>query len=250
MANKLTAIVNMWDGSEFLPFLIPNLQKQVDGIIVVYSVNSNYGEPLNQHLIKYDKTKYINWEPRLRRPASENETVKRNVGLKAAIEGGATHVLMCDVDEFYYTDEFNAEKERLYSNGTIGYVCGLECFFKRPTLTIGIERTRLAFITKVYPGMQFGGFKSYPFAYDGKEAKIDPTRRLNVSRGIEWSDIIMYHYSHVRKDFMRKINNSTAKNNLLKSTILEDYMNAAPGYFCKYYQRELKEVENKFGIEI
>lgn len=235
----------MWDGSEFLPFLIPNLQRQVDQIIVVYSVHSNYGEPLNQHLIKYDKTKYINWEPRLRRPASENETVKRNVGLKAAIESGATHILMCDVDEFYETEYFNAEKERVYSSG-YSLVCGLQCYFKLPTLTIGSEPTKVNFIAKVYLGIQFGGFKQ-PFAYEGKDARIDPTRRLNTSK-VEWSNIIMHHYSHVRKDYMRKINNSTAKNNLLKSTILEDYMNAEPGYFCKYYQRELKEVENKFGI--
>jgi hypothetical protein len=246
---KLTAIVILWDGAEFLPYLIPNLQQQADDIIVVYSIRSNFGERLAYDLPKFYKTKYINCEPS-QGGAHTNETRKRNYGLRAAIHGGATHILMCDVDEFYKTEEFNTEKERIYSSGINGLVCGLKCFFGSPELTVEGDKTLVAFIQKVTPRMEFGAFKHYPFSYDQFGPRIDPTRRLNVKAGIEWSNILMYHYSWVRKDIDLKIRNSSARVNLMKSSVRQDYFNAKEGYFCRYYQKELTWHENIFNIRI
>ena len=241
----------MWDGCEFLPFLIPNLQRQVDEIVVVWSQYSNFGNELSHDLIEYDKTHYVNWEPRKGRPPHDNETEKRNYGLMAAIEFGATHVLMCDVDEFYETEDFNREKERLYSSNLNGLVCGLRCYFGSPTLTIGSEPTRVPFIMKVDNDTRFGFFKNFPFAYERSGTpRIDPTRRLNIYTGIEWTDIIMHHYSWVRKDIKMKVENSSTRDNLKRSTVLEDYYAAQPGKLCRYYGKPLKESPNLFGIQI
>lgn len=247
--NKLIAIIPMWDGGEFLPFLIPNLQRQVDEIVVVWSRYSNFRNELSHELIEYDKTHYVNWEPRKGRPPHDNETEKRNYGLMAAIEFGASHILMCDVDEFYLTEDFNLEKERLYSSNLNGFVCGLRCYFGSPTLTIGSEPTRVPFIMKVDRNTRFGFFKNFPFAYERSGIpRIDPTRRLNIYGGVEWSDVTMHHFSYVRRDISLKIDNSSARNNLLKSTVIDDFNNAKEGYFCKYYQKTLIKCGNIFGL--
>src|SRR5690606_24751768 len=116
-----------------------------------------------------------------------------------------------DVDEFYLRDEFLREKERIYANDLNGTVCSLACYLKHPTLWVH-DHTLVPFIQKVVPGLSFGSFKSYPFAYDLKgDAHIDPTRRTNQTQKIEWSDITMHHYSWIRKDIDAKIQNSSAK---------------------------------------
>ena len=157
---------------------------------------------------------------------------------------------MQDVDEFYDPDEFEREKERIYRNDLNGLVCGLRCYIKKPTLWVN-DHTLVPFIQKVTPGLQFGSFKKYPFAYDRNgDAHIDPTRRTNQTKRIEWSDITMHHFSWVRQSIDRKINNSSARNNLLKSTIKQDLAKAAPGVYCDFYRDTIKECENKFGIHI
>lgn len=250
MGYKLTAIICLWDGEEFLPYLVPNLQEQVDEILIVYSRTSNFGERLDYPLPKFERTRYINFEPIQSHGPHTNETRKRNFGLRLAINEGATHVLMCDVDEFYDTHEFNAEKERIYSSGINGLVCGLRCYFGLPDLFIDTDKTRVPFIQKITPKMEVGFFKHYPFSYENGDARIDPTRRPNTRDGVEWSEITMHHYSWVRNDILRKIKNSSARINILKSTALEDYRAAKEGYFCKYYNTTLQKTDIKFGIKV
>ncbi len=90
--------------------------------------------------------------------------------------------------------------------------------------------------------------KRYPFAYDANGPRIDPTRQLNIKRGVEWSTITMHHYSHVRNDIRVKIENSSA--NLGRSTLLEDWLNAKEGYLVKMYNRVLEKVPNYFNIQL
>lgn len=249
--RKLISIVNAWDGTEFLPFLMDATLPHVEEIIIVYSNQSNFGDMIAHDFYEMEAfAKAIQWEPNTGLPPHKNEAAKRNFGLKCAIERGATHIIMQDVDEFYDADEFERDKELIYRYDLNGLVCGLRVYVKEPTLWCH-DHTLVPFIQKVTPGLQFGSFKTYPFAYDKKgEAHIDPTRRTNQTKGIEWSDITMHHYSWVRQHIDMKINNSSAKKNLLKSTIKEDLANAAPGYYCKFYRDTLKECENKFGIRI
>ena len=131
MANKLIAIVNLFDGEEMLPFLINNIKPHVDGIIVVWQDVSNWGESYTPKLIHDSKTIYSHYVPKKAIPPHQNETAKRNFGLQKAIAFGATHILMMDVDEFYDSNDFAREKERIYKNNLNGLVCQLECFWDR-----------------------------------------------------------------------------------------------------------------------
>lgn len=191
----------------------------------------------------------MNWEPDLRFPPHRNEIDKRNFGLQAARAMGFTHFIMMDCDEIYDHDEFKAERDRIAKTQQYdGYVCGCKVYIKEPTLQCS-DHTLVPFIHKITPGLEFSfAFKGYPFAYDKNGAHIDPTRRLNIKSSVDFSRITMHHFSHVRKDIEQKMANSSARQNLTRSTLLEDYRNACPGGYSNFYRDTLREVPNRFNI--
>lgn len=247
---KLCAIYIAWfDGIEILPFSIAQIRDLVDEVLIIYSNTSNFGQTFHYQEKIEGLGTLINWEPDLRRSPAINETAKRNFGLTAAKAMGFTHFVMMDCDEIYDRNEFEIVKKATHESIN-GWVCGLRVYVNHPTLVCD-DHTLVPFIHKLSPELKYEfGNKTYPFAYDDSgHAHIDPTRRLNIKSGIEWSSIKMHHFSHVRKNIRLKMENSTARNNLNKSTLLEDYENARPGYYSKFYRKTLEEVPNRFGIQ-
>jgi len=159
---------------------------------------------------------------------------------------------MMDSDEFYIQSEFEKEKELIYEKEITGTVCRVKAYFKKPTLTIGYEYTLVPFIHRLKPNLKYKfNDHSYPFAVEGKRGRIDPTRRLNITRGVEMSDVTMHHYSWVRENFEMKLNNSSANFKGNRSEVIyNDLKNAKPGYFLQGYQRELVECENIFKLPL
>jgi len=251
--NRLVAIYNVWvDAIELLPYSINEITKVVDDVIIVYSRRSNWGQSADY----LDKIKGMgrlyNFEPSPAVKPSHNEIDKRNFGLEKAKELGFSHFIMLDCDEIYDSAELKRDRDSLYNSQYMnGFVHPIVTYIKTPmlccpdhTLVPGIHR--LLHSTRFEFGNQF-----YPFAYDDKgDAHVDPTRRPNFKDGIMMSGTVMHHYSHVRKDMELKIHNSTARNSLLRSTIMEDYNEAAPGYYSKFYRQTLEEVPNRFNIYI
>lgn len=248
---KTAAIFNVWDGIELLYYAVDNIRPVVDEVIIVWSEMSNRQEKNDEFSPEdFSDCVLVQSEPKYLRNPSESEREKRNVGLQKAKELGFTHFIMMDCDEFYDQYDFTQEKERIYRDNLNGLVGNVKVYFKEPTLTIGLDpSTRVPFIQKIVPGLAYRRNKQYPFAYDENGGlRIDPTRHLTHNKGVEWSDILMHHYSWVRKDIGKKVRNSSAS--LWRSSCLEDYENAEAGYFCKMYGRELKKCKNKFKIKI
>lgn len=262
---RLCAIYNVWDDWDLLLHSYKNLRtvhngnELVDGVIVIYSELSNYGErseaprewkddvALYQWLADDDLHVY-NREPQFSHPMN-SETDKRNFGLQKARELGYTHFLMLDADEFYNPIDFNREKQRFIDNPNLqGLVCASQVYFKSPTLTIGLDTTRVPFIHKITPTLKHEFNKHYPMAWEERQIRIDPTRSLNINSGVEWSDIVMHHYSYIRKDLRKKVRNSTARANIERSTLIEDYKNAKEGGYCEFYKKTLHRVPNYFNI--
>jgi hypothetical protein len=253
---KLAAIYTVWGDWDLLKHSLKNIGPLVDGFIVVYSIKSNFGE-IDQSEI-FNIGEYYQFEPDLKNDPRTNETAKRQFGLDKARELGYTHFIMMDSDEFYDPSEFLKEKQRFIDNpGLSGLVCRVKCYFKSPTLTIGYDTTLVPFIHKITPNLKFEFNRNYPFAWSSmngvpftpkKQIRIDPTRSMNITSGVEWSDITMHHLSWVRSDIRKKIRNSTARQNIENSTIVEDYLNAKPGYFCQFYGKVLEESPNVFGL--
>lgn len=245
---RLVAIYNVWKDWDLLEYSLKNIRPLVDGVIIVGSEYSNFGEysAIPEAFINQDL--YIR-EPQFKGNAAASETDKRNFGLDIARERGYTHFLTMDADEFYPPDQFNEAKQRFHVEPNLqGLVCQCETLFARPTLSIGLDVTLVPFIHKLTPTIRHEFNRNYPFAWIDGQIRIDPTRSLNINSGVERIEMAMVHASWIRKDYQGKINNSTAKANLERSTITEDLVSAKDGYFCKFYQKRLYTVENRFGI--
>lgn len=218
---RLCAVFNCWADWDWLQIAAEKILPLVDGVIIVWSKKSNYGEVCNPDELFVVWTYkipapiyFFEKEPSLAHPMHE-ETARRNFGLQKARELGYTHFLSLDCDELYDPSEFLREKQRLIDNPDLaGLVCASQVYVKSPTLTIGLDTTRVPFIHKITPNLKHEFNRSYPFAWEGKNIRIDPTRSLNINSGVEWSPVVMHHFSWVRKDYDRKIRNSTARANI------------------------------------
>lgn len=241
---RLAAIYNVWADWKMLEYSLQNIRPMVDGVIIVGSSMSNHGE----HCPLPKKRELYVREPQHRDPRM-SETDKRNYGLQIARKQGYTHFLTMDSDEFYEPEPFLKEKERFLKEPNLaGLVCQCQTYFKSPTLTIGLDTTLVPFIHKLTPTIRHEFNKKYPFAWIDGQIRIDPTRSLNITSGVERTDLIMHHYSWVRRDYNLKIRNSTARRNLERSTILNDLVLAKEGYFVEFYQRHLQRSSVDFGI--
>jgi hypothetical protein len=260
---KLVAIYNVWsDTLDLLEHSLENIISVVDGVIVVWSENSNYGNydaSIKQFASYYPdpRVKFYQCEPLPKAQPFDNERLKRNFGLEKAKQGGFTHFIMMDADEFYFHEDVRSELKRFKDSNLQGLVCRSKVYFRSPTLTIGLDTTLVPFIHKLTSELHFDFNREYPFAWTNmdkvpftpkKRIRIDPTRQMNIRSGVEWSEIVMHHYSWVRKDPMVKIKNSSAKVNIENSTIHQDYLMAKEGYYCKFYEKELARCPNFFGL--
>lgn len=245
---KLCAIFLCWADWDWLELSIENISPHVDGIIIVGSIMSNYFE------ICGIPDKFLDvchqYEPKTNLRPMQNETDKRNFGLEIATQRGYTHFIMMDADEFYDPIEFRKAKDYLNSKPNLnGLVCRSQVYVKSPTLTIGLDTTLVPFINKITPGLQHGFNKNYPFAWEGRNIRIDPTRSYNINSGVEMIDVTMHHYSWVRQDYDRKIRNSTARANIEKMDLGKKILPLKEGdVFDLYPGKPLVRVPNKFGL--
>lgn len=250
---KLCAIYNVWDDGDLLKESFERIKHLVDDVIIVYSNTSNFGEDSPHRIIHHNS---FNFEPS-GGDARSKETAKRNFGIQKARELGFTHFLIMDADEFYDPEEFKNELKRFQDPNLKGLVCRVKCYFRSPDLTIGYDTTLVPWVHVLTPTIRCEFNKNYPFAWtclDGipfthtKQIRIDPTRSLNINNDVEWSEITMHHMSWVRSDVKKKIRNSTARQNIERSSIVQDYLNAKEGYFCQFYGKQLERSPNIFGL--
>lgn len=246
---KLCAIYCVWGDYDLLYHSTENIKPLVDGIIIIASEKSNYGEQCDLPAIwKIGFGEFFVREPQFSHPMN-SETDKRNYGLKIAREQGYTHFLMMDADEFWNPIAFQKAKERFHVEPDLqGLVCQTQVFFKKPTLTIGLDTTLVPFIHKLTHTIKHEFNRRYPYAWEGHQIKIDPTRSLNIDSGVKMDEAVMFHMSWVRKDYEKKIRNSTARANIEKSTIRQDLLLAKEGYYCKFYGKVLHAVPNYFNL--
>lgn len=255
---KLAAIFLCWGDWDWLEHSVKNITPLVDGVIIVGQKVSNYGEEFEiphgwwegarpQHK---NPNYEFHWGLSRDRTVMAKETDNRNYGLFNARESGYTHFIMMDADEFYDPEQFLKEKQRFIDNPDLaGLVCASRVYVKSPSLTIGLDTTRVPFIHKITPTLKHEFNRSYPFAWEGKDIRIDPTRSLNINSGVEWSDIVMDHYSWVRSDINRKIRNSTAKANIERTNIAKNFFHLKEGDICELYPgKPLVRVPVKYGL--
>ncbi len=252
---KLAAVYNVWDGEELLPHSIDSIYDHVDGIYIVYQDISNYGEKnpgLQDALSDLEvsgKVKFIKHDPDTAEPGMVNEIAKRSKGVIRAKHEGYTHFLLVDTDEIYDKRQFKNAKAKIINNDYDATACGLYTYYKKPTWQMNpIEKYCVPFITKIKEGMQLGNVP-YP-------VMVDPTRRTRPADNFHLfpnDELMMHHYSYVRTDIARKLNNSSANVNW-KDKIpdmvrqFEEHTDIKNDLIFLFKGHNLVEVDNKFNI--
>lgn len=253
---KLVSIISAWsDSIELLPFCIDNHLKFCDGVIVCWSSSSNHfvrSDAMLQFVAthNYQNVLFHQIEPVHKLKPLANETRKRNAGIDTARANGYSHFFLSDADEFYVPSEVQRVKSMFDDHSLKGVVCKLRVYIKTPQLWCN-DKTLVSFIHKLGKDTYTGNFPQYPFAYDESgTARIDPSRRINETHGIQMCEAITHHFSYLRSNISMKIENSTANLKRIESVIRKDQAGAAPGYVSQMYGEALQESENLFGITI
>lgn len=223
---KLAAIYNVFDGEEHLENSIRLIRDQCDYVIAVVQEVSNVGNYYRGGLIEAIKLenkglidKVIFFGPILSVNASRNETIKRNTGIEYAKKLGATHCILLDCDE-YWQDGLGQpdQAHRLYT------------YFPGGLRLDPPEDYYVPGILTLKPNLQVGNFNCGFYC--------DPTRKPNykLSEGAKW----MHHYSWVRDDLQRKIDNSSASVNLKRHhNLIQEVQSAKEGDNISIYPRKM-----------
>lgn len=234
---KLAAIYNVWDGEEHLQESISAIREHVDVVICVVQTTSNHGNRYDGGYLKCKELKQ-NWyiddiivgEPVSGIIPSSNETIKRNIGLDEARNQGCTHFISMDCDEIYDNGEFWGSKMAINSNNYASTVVKLKTYFgtKEYQLTPD-ENYYVPFICKLNKNTKVGSFDNGFYC--------DPTRKPNNGKA-ELVNCIMHHYSWVRDDIGRKIDNSSANVNLksYRSQLIKACANPLEGMLVPFYK--------------
>lgn len=231
---KIAALYSVFDGEEFLESSINQIRHHVDGVFCFYQTKGYGGQVYTggkEEVQRLMDLKLINGSIQ----SEHNEKQKRINMVEFVRLLGYTHFIFIDCDEFYHSEEFaKAKKEAIKHKAT---VCKMQTYFKKPNWTIGIDNYFVPFICKI-SSLQYG-IKWFNFI-------VDPTRHTK-EKPIE-VNITMHHYSWVRKDIERKINNSNARYNILKSDLIQDYNNAELGTIIKHWNKPIYETQDKFKL--
>lgn len=254
---KLAAIYNVWDATELLEGSIKQIYPFVDCVIAVVQSVSNYGEYYEggkeevERLYDLGFVFYmVEYMPDdFETTAAGHEISKRNFGISAARKFGCTHYLLMDCDEYYDSEQFLIAKEVIEIKGYDSSACGLFTYFKKPIWQLSpVEDYYVPFICKLNENSLCGEYM-FPVV-------TDPTRAPNKTGKFylfKKDELMMHHYSHVRKDYERKLRNSSAKGNWKKEigNRIAEHKNFEIGNKVSFiHNRSVIEVGNLFNINL
>ena len=286
---KLGAAYNLFDGEELLEASILSIKQNVDYVCVVYQETSNFGIKCNESLLPclfklrnaglIDELipyipKTFSLEEKKQLVSSRatgldlggatpetisdtffNEMTKREMGRLACEKAACTHFMSMDTDEFYLTNELFNLKQLVQKRGYEGVLAKMRYFFKYPECELLPldEENCVPVMYEIRKNLKFRLSVPYPFM-------IDPTRRLAECRLLyvcPRTDLVMYHYSFVRKSIESKVMNVSNRNNYNDvRQFLNKFKSWSPSkplihphpYFKKLFQKT-RIVKNFFNIE-
>lgn len=254
--KRLGIIYNVFDGIELWRRSIEQIRKQVDFIVAIVQTVSNYGEQDSSALemaAQFQKEGLIDsfnlYLPNLHFDGHFNETAKRNLGIEMCRQNECTHYLLMDVDEYYEPLQFAIAKKLIEMKDYDSTACGLYTYFKEPTYKVVPKETyHVPFIQKLYPNSTVGN-NEYAVLCD-QTRMPKPYNNFYLFREKE---LIMHHMSHVRKDYIKKLRNSSAQINWKPemSKIIYQYDNFEIGKQMPFFSHhEIEVVPNQFNIVI
>ncbi len=248
----LAAIYNTFDGEELLEGSIAQIIKQVDEVLIVYQLESNIGEHYPELLTtlavikeRWPQVRLQKYAPNLAMSPANNERTKRQIGLDWAIKLGCTHFLFIDNDEYYDTVAFEAEKQKVIDAKADTSACRLYTYYQKPIYRLQpIENYWVPFIGRLTLGIRAGG--KFPVLVDPTRG-VQPTGRCFL---FAEGDLVMHHYSYVRRNIARKLRNSSAARNFgnihQKVALFNQWQLGQP--LVNFPKHSIQEVHDLFNI--
>lgn len=257
---KLGVCYMVFDGEELLEFSIKSIRNVVDFISVTYQNISYFGNKSDSLLLEtlnYLKSQklideLIFYETDLSKNHKENELNLRNLGLQASINNNCTHHISLDVDELFKENQFNFAKEIIKKGKYDCTIVPMLYYYKNPTYLVWppqdlyvsfINSTNTKYDNKI-------SFEEFPFL-------METTRRIKNASKIkvfDRSEIEMHHMSYVRKDIMKKFNNSDNARFYNLKNFINNYNKYKVGnrlvLLPDYLNRKTILVDNYFNINI
>lgn len=249
---QLIVIYSIFDGLELLEGSIRQIYSESFKVILHYQTTSNFGEVdedvqdfVRVLALKYEKINLLRFEPDLNAGGGINERNKRMLGIEYAKKLGASHFVFIDCDEYYLTIQFSKAKNFILENNFDSSACRLFTYYKHPIYQLTpIENYYVPFIHSIHLILT----KKY-------SVYADPTRITKGNNFYEFkqNELMMHHFSWVRRDLERKLRNSSASVNWrpkipdmvdqFHNFHLGDEIIAYPGY-------SIFQVDNVFNIHI
>lgn len=237
---RLHLSYNAFNGLEFLEANVRNMRPVVDVITVLWQKVSNYGnantegiEELVNSLLKRGLIdNAILYETDLSLPGPFNELKKRNLGLHTARVAGCTHHLDMDVDEFYFRDQVRQAKVYVEELDVQTSYCRIVEYHKGIKYQCKQLRKDLhaPFIMKADSELMMRAHA--PVLLDPKR-RAKPNDKFHIFGSDE---LLMHHYSLVRKDFTGKLKDANNhRNNIERLKAVKHFditkYNIVPNHF-------------------
>jgi hypothetical protein len=259
---KLASIYNVFDGDELLLGSIKQIRDQVDVVIVVYQRESHRGNMnpnLDFSLMLLQEMNLVDHFEQYKPVYSKGgalvsqESNKRNLGLQIARQYQCTHYLHIDCDEFYLPAQFKFAKE-MTESGVRNTFCHMATYFLKPTWRLTPDESYLV------PFIQKLGTDNTGPHNPAPKFIVDPSRRPDVKPPyliFHTDELLMHHFSWVRKDLGMKLRNSSANDmpgfrDQVEDMIVkcEAFKLDPTGLTPWYAAHKIIEVDNQFNINI
>lgn len=233
---KLAALYTLFNSTELLASSIEQIKRDVDLIILGSQEVSNAGNEMAYHdayniakaegrLKEEGRDAFImNYKPLFSVDRKENERRKLQMMIQVAREVGATHFILMAADHFYIPEEFRKGKELVDLLGHDVTLTRLYTYYKKPTWRLTtIEDYYMTFINKIHKDTRVTKKNDWPFRVD-PSIRVEPAESFYVME-----DVMLHHYSMVRKDIMSKFMNAAAGQNW-NQAIIERYFQEFVNY--------------------
>jgi len=214
---KLAALYTVFNGLELLEGSIDQIYPYVDVIVIGWQKVSHHGNVSNDvepfvHKMKrkYKKVELFEFKPRGGNNTKSEERRKHNQMIKVAQMQDCTHFFFSATDHYYVPEQFKKAKQKAKQYDVTA--SKMYTYFKSPSYRLDkIESYYMPFICKLRVNQTY--------CKDSKgdwEVYVDPSICVfpyDSFYEFTEDELIMHHYSYVRKDIKNKLINAAARRN-------------------------------------
>lgn len=241
---RLLASYNVWN-DDLLENSIANIINHVDHILICWQKLSYHGQPGKFKPFDHPKISYLEFDPDLKRNPKKNERLKLIEQIQWAKGHGYTHILPMATDHFYVPTIFKNAKKEVEERDYDTTATPIFTYYKHPTFRLDPpENYFCPFICKLKKEttVKHGDFPVY----------IDPAMCIYPSGRFKlMENIHLHHYSMIRKNISKKLNNAASRQNFEKKIQqhINEYNSHKVGDRVSYYGgRTTIEVPNYFNL--